>query len=57
MLGASYEALLKAALNDGFALKGPEAEGDGSVSVVGTGTGTEGALNDLIENLKKKAGF
>lgn len=57
MLGATYEAMLKAALQDGMALKAPVPDGESLVEAVGAGMGTDGALKDLIENLRKKAGF
>jgi len=47
--------MLKAALDDGVALKSPDS--DNVVDAVGTGKGVDEALKDMIDNLKRKAGF
>jgi len=47
--------MLKAALDDGGALKSPDS--DNVVDAVGTGKGVDEALKDMIDNLKRKAGF
>lgn len=54
-LGKLYEDMLKAALDDGVALKSPDS--DNVVDAVGTGKGVDEALKDMIDNLKRKAGF
>ena len=54
-LGKLYEDMLKAALDDGGALKSPDS--DNVVDAVGTGKGVDEALKDMIDNLKRKAGF
>lgn len=40
---------------DGVALKSPDS--DNVVDAVGTGKGVDEALKDMIDNLKRKAGF
>ena len=53
MLGAVYEAALKAALNDGAAIS-KRALKEGEFSVMGSGSGLEEALMDAFKSMKNR---